>query len=301
MRKSMFRLFSAETDIFSKRVSANDRRIDNPLLCNMSTVHGSIDFSNVSFCKQLLQNYSASIRFKRKSRLQKFCRVDAPPRRIGSPLRKLKSVPKPFGAICISVTASGCHNSKLFFHYNNPSILKRMERGCREGASTNSETRGANDTTSPVERIVPAFWKTPLSVTSLSCNRFFWLWTSNRKMATQKLIQTNSWFSGETFFWAEDGRISINVIKSICQHRKTILNDFSNVVWLILSTENALKKSFDRGTKLRVKFGIDPTGSDLHLGHLVPLRKLAEFQKLGHHILFTFGTFTGRLAILRER
>ncbi|QQS59932.1 tyrosine--tRNA ligase [Candidatus Peregrinibacteria bacterium] len=47
--------------------------------------------------------------------------------------------------------------------------------------------------------------------------------------------------------------------------------------------------------KLRIKFGIDPTGSDLHLGHLVPLRKLAEFQKLGHHIVLLFGTFTGKI------
>lgn len=56
-----------------------------------------------------------------------------------------------------------------------------------------------------------------------------------------------------------------------------------------------LEEKLRSGKKLRVKFGIDPTGSDLHLGHLVPLRKLAEFQKLGHHILLLFGTFTGKI------
>ena len=49
------------------------------------------------------------------------------------------------------------------------------------------------------------------------------------------------------------------------------------------------------GKQLRVKLGIDPTGSDLHVGHLVPLRKLAEFQRAGHQIVLIFGTFTGRI------
>lgn len=39
-----------------------------------------------------------------------------------------------------------------------------------------------------------------------------------------------------------------------------------------------LEEKLRSGKKLRVKFGIDPTGSDLHLGHLVPLRKLANFK-----------------------
>ncbi len=56
-----------------------------------------------------------------------------------------------------------------------------------------------------------------------------------------------------------------------------------------------LEKKLLSGKKLRVKFGIDPTGSDLHLGHTVPLRKLAEFQKLGHHVILLFGTFTGKI------
>ncbi len=56
-----------------------------------------------------------------------------------------------------------------------------------------------------------------------------------------------------------------------------------------------LEKKLLSGKKLRIKFGIDPTGSALHLGHSVPLRKLAEFQRLGHHIILLFGTFTGKI------
>lgn len=40
---------------------------------------------------------------------------------------------------------------------------------------------------------------------------------------------------------------------------------------------------------------MNPTGSELHLGHAVPLRKLKQFQDLGHEVFFLIGTFTGRI------
>ncbi len=46
---------------------------------------------------------------------------------------------------------------------------------------------------------------------------------------------------------------------------------------------------------LRVKLGADPTAPDLHIGHVVVLRKLAQFQSLGHQVLFLIGDFTGRI------
>jgi len=49
------------------------------------------------------------------------------------------------------------------------------------------------------------------------------------------------------------------------------------------------------GKKMRIKFGIDPTGNVLHLGHSVCLRKLREFQDLGHQIVFLIGDFTARI------
>lgn len=59
--------------------------------------------------------------------------------------------------------------------------------------------------------------------------------------------------------------------------------------------EEHLKKRLRSGEKLRVKFGIDPTGSDLHLGHSVPLRKLKQFQDLGHKVIFLIGDYTATI------
>src|SRR5512135_2742361 len=46
---------------------------------------------------------------------------------------------------------------------------------------------------------------------------------------------------------------------------------------------------------LRVYCGFDPTASDLHIGHTVPMRKLAQFQELGHEVIFLIGSFTARI------
>jgi tyrosyl-tRNA synthetase len=49
------------------------------------------------------------------------------------------------------------------------------------------------------------------------------------------------------------------------------------------------------GKQLRIKFGIDPTGARIHIGRAVPLRKLREFQKLGHQIVVVIGDFTAQI------
>ncbi|NLW19599.1 MAG: tyrosine--tRNA ligase [Candidatus Cloacimonetes bacterium] len=56
-----------------------------------------------------------------------------------------------------------------------------------------------------------------------------------------------------------------------------------------------LDKSQKTGKPLRVKFGIDPTGYDVHLGHLVPIRKMREFQDLGHTGVIIIGDFTAQI------
>ena len=56
-----------------------------------------------------------------------------------------------------------------------------------------------------------------------------------------------------------------------------------------------LEESRREGRPLRVYCGFDPTSSDLHLGHTVPLRKLRQFQDLGHEVIFLIGTFTGTI------
>jgi tyrosyl-tRNA synthetase len=56
-----------------------------------------------------------------------------------------------------------------------------------------------------------------------------------------------------------------------------------------------LETKLASGQRLRVKLGIDPTGSLLHLGHAVVLRKLRDFQDLGHQVIFLIGDFTARI------
>lgn len=53
-----------------------------------------------------------------------------------------------------------------------------------------------------------------------------------------------------------------------------------------------LTESREHGKPLRVKFGIDPSSPDIHLGHTVPLRKLRDFQRLGHEVVVLWGTAT---------
>jgi len=59
--------------------------------------------------------------------------------------------------------------------------------------------------------------------------------------------------------------------------------------------EDGLLKKLQSGKKLVVKFGADPTAPDLHLGHTVVLRKLKQFQDLGHDVVFLIGDFTARV------
>ncbi len=66
-----------------------------------------------------------------------------------------------------------------------------------------------------------------------------------------------------------------------------------------VETEKELRAKLERSVKtnapLRVKYGIDPTGFDVHLGHTVPLRKLRQFQELGHTAVLIIGTATAQV------
>ncbi len=56
-----------------------------------------------------------------------------------------------------------------------------------------------------------------------------------------------------------------------------------------------LKKDLMGGRQLRIKLGIDPTGPKIHIGRAIPLRKLREFQKLGHQVVLIVGDFTAQV------
>ena len=59
--------------------------------------------------------------------------------------------------------------------------------------------------------------------------------------------------------------------------------------------EADLKKKLERGVPLNIKLGVDPTSPDLHLGHAVPLRKMRQFQDLGHHVTLIIGNGTATI------
>jgi tyrosyl-tRNA synthetase len=70
-----------------------------------------------------------------------------------------------------------------------------------------------------------------------------------------------------------------------------------NAVDVVTADELAkkLERSRGKGTPLTVKVGFDPTAPDIHLGHTVLLRKMRQFQDLGHRVIFLIGDFTGMI------
>ncbi len=66
----------------------------------------------------------------------------------------------------------------------------------------------------------------------------------------------------------------------------------------IISEEDIIQKlinSKKTGKPLRIKLGADPSAPDLHLGHTIALRKLRQFQDLGHHVVFIIGDYTAMI------
>ncbi|NUM81648.1 tyrosine--tRNA ligase, partial [bacterium] len=56
-----------------------------------------------------------------------------------------------------------------------------------------------------------------------------------------------------------------------------------------------LERSIQQNKPLKIKLGCDPSKPDLHIGHAVVLRKLAQFQELGHTAILVIGDFTGMI------
>lgn len=74
---------------------------------------------------------------------------------------------------------------------------------------------------------------------------------------------------------------------SPAEQMKTIASGAADIV-----PAEALEKKLASGRALTIKLGVDPTAPDLHLGHAVPLRKLRQFQDLGHTVVLIIGDFT---------
>ncbi len=60
-------------------------------------------------------------------------------------------------------------------------------------------------------------------------------------------------------------------------------------------SESELREKLSLGRPLRVKLGVDPTSADIHLGHTLVLRKLRQFQELGHEAILIIGDFTAMI------
>lgn len=79
------------------------------------------------------------------------------------------------------------------------------------------------------------------------------------------------------------------------------MNNNEKIVELLLSgtvnvyCEQDLIKDIEKGKRLKVKLGADPTAPDLHLGHAVVFSKLRQFQDLGHEVIFLIGDFTAQI------
>jgi len=70
--------------------------------------------------------------------------------------------------------------------------------------------------------------------------------------------------------------------------------DEKSGIRMVLPTEYGLEQLMGE-KRIRLYLGIDPTSPELHIGHTVPLRKLRQFQDLGHEVILLFGTFTGKI------
>src|SRR4030042_1234287 len=59
--------------------------------------------------------------------------------------------------------------------------------------------------------------------------------------------------------------------------------------------EEELRRQLDAGKKLRLKMGFDPSRPDIHMGHVVGMRKLRQFQELGHQVVLIVGDWTAQI------
>jgi len=77
--------------------------------------------------------------------------------------------------------------------------------------------------------------------------------------------------------------------------RRGISEIFPDQVESTSSDENLTQRLAKSDRPLRIKLGIDPTGTDIHLGHSIPMRKLRSFQDAGHTAVLIIGDFTARI------
>jgi len=80
-----------------------------------------------------------------------------------------------------------------------------------------------------------------------------------------------------------------------------IIQDGTEEIIPVDEFKEKLERSVSANAPLKIKYGVDPTAPDLHLGHAVPLRKLRQFQDLGHIVQLLIGDYTARVGDPTER
>lgn len=89
-------------------------------------------------------------------------------------------------------------------------------------------------------------------------------------------------------------KLSKSEEQSIDEQIKIILKGVEEIIGLE-DLRKKLQKSAENGMPLTIKLGLDPTAPDIHLGHTVVLRKIKQFQDLGHRAVIIIGDFTGMI------
>lgn len=66
-------------------------------------------------------------------------------------------------------------------------------------------------------------------------------------------------------------------------------------VEIVLPSQESVAQTLASGKRLKVYYGIDPTGPSLHIGHAIAIKKIAQLQKMGHEVVFLIGDFTAQI------
>ena len=82
---------------------------------------------------------------------------------------------------------------------------------------------------------------------------------------------------------------------AVSKDQEKIQEVLTRGVDIIYPKAEMLEARLKDGKRIRLYVGIDPTGKDLHIGHALQLRKLKQFQDLGHEIIMLIGSFTGMI------
>lgn len=100
--------------------------------------------------------------------------------------------------------------------------------------------------------------------------------------------------SGNTGAVRENG-MDETQLASLVRHQMRVVRQGAESLIGEEELEEKLRHSILTGKPLTVKFGMDPSAPDIHLGHAVALRKLKQLQDLGHRIVVVIGDFTGKI------